>query len=408
VRRILRRCWLVVGLAVVIPAAAMAAEGKSLRDRLSDLSNPNGLQLDAGGTPVTLVGTFDFFGPAVERLAIRGTDFPITSTVPGFSYVYDPQLQVLERSTQLGPVFSERAGTVGKGRVEFGGSFLFANLDEVDGRGFGTAQGLFQNGDFFALEELTVDSFRLETYWFNTYLTYGITDRWDVNVLLPFVYSNMRVRARRTFTLFDAGGASLGSTSPQNLSADDDAFGIGDVLVRTKYRFIDGPVNVAGALSIRTPTGNEEDFAGLGDVTVTPAAILSVPVGPHSLHASLGFEVNADDLERTRARYTIGASFQIIKQVAFLLDLLGSSALVDDEFTVVGQGTPVRGLEFVRLTDDQRTVLAVPRTDLLDAAAGLKVAITDNVVAFGGVIVPLNDDGIRADLVPTGGIEVGF
>jgi len=403
---------LVVGLAAVVPAAASGDEGKSLRDRLSAISDPSDTVLDAGGTPVLLDGTLDFFGPAVERLAIRGTDFPITSTVPGFSYVYDPHLQVLERSTQLGPVFTERAGTVGAGRVEFGGSFLFADLDQVDGRGFDKAEGLFtaRDGTTLARETIYVDSFRLETYWLNTYLTYGITERWDVNLLLPFVYSNMRVRAKRTFKFFDANDLSpLGpATSAQPRSADGDAFGIGDVLVRTKYRFLDGPVDLAGAFTVRTPTGNEEDFAGLGDVTLTPAAVLSVPLGPHSVHASLGFEVNADDLERTRARYTIGASFQIVKQVAFLLDFLGSSSLVDDEFTVPGLGTPVRGLQSVRFTDDGNTVLAVPRTDLLDGAAGLKVALGPNVVAFGGVIVPLNDDGIRADIVPTGGIEVGF
>jgi hypothetical protein len=405
-------------------AAGVAEARQSFKEKLSLISTGNGSDFSVSPGNLGTLGFGDFFGPAVQRLAVRGTDFPNTSTVPGFTYVYDPKLQALERSSQLGPVFTERADTVGGGRIEFGASFLFASLQQIDGGGFGTSASISQNQalvDSFnatdaVAEQITVDSFRLENYVVNMYATYGITDRWDVNVLVPLVYSRMRVRARRQFSAVDlASGTVTPITNPAGRSADGDALGIGDILVRTKYRLVDAdPVAVASALTIRTPSGAEDDFQGLGDVTLTPTLILSYPLGPHSLHATFGFEFNADDIERTRGRYTVGGSAQLFEslgflgQTALLADFLGSSGLGDDEFGAPAGtfGIPGAGLSAV---NPQGTILAVDRTDLLDLAAGIKTAIPGNGVLYVGAIIPLNDDGIRVEeAIPTGGVEFGF
>jgi hypothetical protein len=414
VSAMLRRPGLALSCAVValVAVVGVAEARQSFAKKLSLISLGNGP--DASIPP----GTFgDFFGPAVQRLAVRGTDFPITSTVPGFTYVYDPKLQVLERSTQLGPVFAERAETVGHGRFEFGASFLFASLQQIEDGKFGTASSIVgvsePAGVQAAIEDVTIDSFRIEDYIVNMYVTYGITDRWDVNVLVPLVYSEMRVRARRSFSLVhDDGSEELVAGS--NRSADGKAFGVGDILVRTKYRLVDAdPVAVAAAVAVRAPSGEEEDFQGLGDVTVTPTLILSLPLGPHSLHGTFGFEFNADDIERTRARYTVGATLQMfeklgfLEQTAFLVDVLGSSGLGDDEFDMPAGTVGIPGTGLSVVGDSNK--LAVNRTDLIDLAAGIKTALPGNGVLYVGAIIPLNDDGIRVEeAIPTGGVEFGF
>jgi hypothetical protein len=250
------------------------------------------------------------------------------------------------------------------------------------------------------------------------YVTYGITDRWDVNLLVPLAYSEMRVRARRQFSPVLSDG-SIGDPLAEaaRRSADGDAFGIGDVLVRTKYRLVDAaPLGVASALTIRAPSGAEDDFQGLGDVTVTPALVLSYPFGPHSVHANLGMEFNADDIERTRGRYNIGGAFQLFEhllfldQTAFLVEFLGSSGLGDDEFDLpAGNISPANLPPGPGLSHVDLNTIAVDRTDLLDLAAGLKVALPGNGVLYAGAIIPLNDDGVRVkDAIPTGGVEFGF
>ena len=41
-------------------------------------------------------------------------------------------------------------------------------------------------------------------------------------------------------------------------------------------------------------------------------------------------------------------------------------------------------------------------------AAGFKLSLTNNAVAYFGAIFPLNDSGLRASVLPTGGIEYSF
>lgn len=410
---------------------------KSLEDRLAGFAGAGGLIRDFNvkqggqvsgvvslGSPARIP---DFFGPVIEKLAIRGADFPVTSTVPGFSYVFDPQLQVIERSAQMGPVFVERVETVGKGRFELGASFLFASLEEVNGGGFGGTDVLFArnkqitvNGqDVIPLASTTVESLRLEYYWTNASFTYGLTDKWDVNVLLPVVYTTMRARGFQQFPLLAADTlqqtgsicqvqANGDCPSTFDARADGSAFGVGDLLVRTKYQLPNaGPVSLAGALSLRLPTGSVEDFQGLGDYTITPTGVAQLPIGKHALHATLGFEVNADDLTRTRARYSLGGSIQVLDQLALLIDVLGSSSLADDKFEVASIGAPVNGVTFEGTTANT-TKLAVPRSDLIDLATGLKVALGQHGAFYVGAIVPLTNDGIRAQVIPTGGIQIGF
>jgi hypothetical protein len=108
----------VFGVSFALLSAPRVGEARTLRDRLSALTDTSSFLIQLVDDTGAVVGTFDpapfagqsdFFAPAVERLAILGSDFPVTSTIPGFSYVYNSQLQVMERSTQLGPVFAERA-----------------------------------------------------------------------------------------------------------------------------------------------------------------------------------------------------------------------------------------------------------------------------------------------------------
>lgn len=393
-----------------------SAQAKSLRDTLIDMvpqtnltitldkDTPNETSFDVPGGNGAATAAAD----AVQRLAIRGIDFPVASTVPGFSYVYDPTLQAFTRSKQLGPVFSEKTETVGRGRFEVGGNYLYADLDRVDGHEFDSTvslQGIVQNGgdQFLVFQAISFSSFRLTNHVINVYSTYGLTDRWDVNVLLPLMYTTLHVRGSVAYGLFNSTTNRLeDSTRATGIKADADAFGVGDMLVRTKYRLLDGDFSLAGALTFRLPTGNENNFQGLGDVTVTPTLIAAAPLGPISIHGTLGFEVNADDLDRTRARYTLGGAYQVLDNLAILLDVLGSSSFVPDHFTTRSV-TIAPGID---LADDLNS--EVPQSNVVDLATGLKLSMGEHALFYIGAIVPLTRDGLRAAVIPTGGIEVGF
>lgn len=383
----------ILGLVLGLSVYGAPAGARSLKDALGEMSL---LSRGVGGTSVPFAG--EVLGEVIGQLAVRGTDFPVASTVPGLAFFYDPDTQLMMRTSSLGPVFSERADTVGKGRVEIGMSLLYGNLDDVDGGDIGEIRTAYNLGGGL-VDSLDVDDFSLQTWAISTYGTYGITDRWDVNLVVPVMYSDLDAEG------FGAAGSPGGTTSG-NSSAHEDALGIGDILVRTKYSLIKHErFGLAAGLNLRIPTGDEDDFQGLGDTTVTPLLVGSAPIGRHSLHGSLGFEANAGQVDLSRFRYTFGFSVQALERLAILIDILGSSGIAGDELRF-RDITALKAPAGVSISNS--STFEVDRTDLIDLATGLKFQLWGNAVGYAGVIVPLNDDGLRATALPTGGFEWSF
>jgi hypothetical protein len=354
--------------------------------------------------------------PIVQRVAVRGIDFPVTSTTPGFTYRYNLDLGMFERSSRsLGPEFLERAETVGRGRVDLGLSYLYADLTDEDGDNFAeriflgsqvTVGGVGVAGVFRGTD------FSLETHVFSPFVTYGVTDRWDVNLIVPLVHTTLELEGVAAAGI-QGQAVGVGRFRLSDFF-DNEAFGVGDLQLRTKYRFLEGgPLDMAGAFALRLPTGEEDDFQGLGDVMLTPSVIASRAIGPHQVHAQLGVEVNSDDLERSRARYGVGGELQPLERFALVLEILGSSSFVDDEFTIPKSGGIVPNFtllpnDFVEQNRPTDLVAAVPRSDVVDLAFGLKANVAGTVVAYAGAIWPLTDDSLRGDVTLAGGVEVSF
>src|SRR5262249_24983236 len=151
------------------------------------------------------------------------------------------------------------------------------------------------------------------------------------NVLVPIMQTSLQLDGT------SAAIAQVGTVRTQVtqfVSLEDSALGLGDVLLRSKLRIVDAHLaKVAVALAIRTPTGDPKNFQGLGDTIVTPSVIVSRAFGRHDVHLSVGVDYDADDLERSRARYAAGVSLQPWERLAFLLDVIGSSSFGDDVFT---------------------------------------------------------------------------
>ena len=122
--------------------------------------------------------------------------------------------------------------------------------------------------------------FTFQSHVVSLFVIYGTTERWDVNILLPFVFTHFKVRAQAV--LNDESGTHTHSfdnatkATTEVRSSSDDPVGIGDLLLRTKYHLIDTyGFNLAAGLTLRLPTGNEDDFQSLGDTMTTPFLALS-------------------------------------------------------------------------------------------------------------------------------------
>jgi hypothetical protein len=87
----------------------------------------------------------------------------------------------------------------------------------------------------------------------------------------------------------------------------------------------------------------------------------------------------------------------LVERVAFLIDIIGSSKLTEQNISVT---VPVIvGPVEVR----HQTITQGLRTDIVDLSVGFKAAFAQSVVGFAAVFIPLNNDGLRSDALPTAG-----
>ncbi|MDQ3581516.1 MAG: transporter [Pseudomonadota bacterium] len=427
--------------ALVCKLGAEARADSSLADQLNFLYGDFGIKLteqeQTSPPGVTIPHTAHFtseslatLGLLVQTLAPATADFPAISTVPGLSYRYNPDLQAFERSSgSLGPVYVERPQTVGRGKLDIGIAYLHIDFDELNGDeldglafrglkhndccppgGAGTTPGVpaFEQDT----ADLFFDQFGIESDVVSLFATYGITDDWDVNILLPIIHTSLEVNARAELNnesgtdTHEFGVVDGVRVTEDRRSIDDSKTGVGDLQLRTKYHLLSrNGFNLASGLNLRLPTGDEDDFQGLGDTTLTPFFSVAQEYGRFDFHLAAGVEINADDTERSRVRYAAGVTAGIIEPLAFLVDVIGNSNVTDQELSVT---VPTEGGTPGILNGPDRTETRELRTDVVDLALGFKAAFPYSLVGFAGVFVPLNDDGLRADVIPTANIEVSF
>src|SRR5262249_51259107 len=161
------------------------------------------------------------------------------------------------------PAFLDRADTVGKGRFDIGASMLYANPNQINGDDLGSLSRniLFENPRIINAPDVATVSFqKFDLTAFGWYLssTYGVTNRMDVNVLLPLFYTHLSVRRTDDFRVL--GGQEM-------VSGSEGAFGVGDLQLRAKYLLGGERLRNAVGFALRIPTGNQDDFQSIGDVT---------------------------------------------------------------------------------------------------------------------------------------------
>jgi hypothetical protein len=350
--------------------------------------------------------------PVIERIALSGIDLPVTATSPSYSYRFESGLAAERLPGSLGPLFTERVETVGRNKVEAGVAYQYADLTRFDGEPFADRidlKGSLPFGPGTVTQAFRADHFSLKVQTISLFLTYGITDAWDVNLLQPLIGTSLEVGGNER-AVFNSPGLSPG-TSAAHVDTEGSRFGIGDTFLRTKYRFATSPIlSFAALLSLRFPSGNPGNFQGTGDVHVAPALVMSRKFGLSDFHATLGWDLDASDVQRSRATYAIGTSIYACERVTLLLDLLGTSGVTADDVTTPAGRFPERyGFDdFLVSKTPTEVTAAIPRTDILNIAPGIKVALGSRFVAAFSPVIPITTDGLRPRFILTGYLEAYF
>jgi len=350
--------------------------------------------------------------------------YPVASASSSVTYVFNPATETFERQTRvLGPIIGERAETIGKGQLNVGFSWSYVhptsingqdlshleNVPVINGRvvsfpvpgGVRLADGRFTN--FLPIQVMA--DLDVKAQLMTPSVTYGITPDWDVNLTLPLVYTSLRVSGTETipdprlpqFALDPCGSTPsdslCGTTQSPIPAADESAFGVGDLLLRTKYIFLrDKPIDVAALLGVSFPTGNQDNFAGTGTYQVQPTLILShVFEDEFEPLLNVGFNINANDVSRSSFRWAVGASGHIIGGLTGVMVFLGNH-----EFSA--QSDPIEAPFFFQ----------IEQNDLYDMSIGFRYLFLETGVISANFIVPLNEQGLRADFIPTVEVEYAF
>ncbi len=384
----------VPGLAASLPPATACTGKTNLLCAIPNLYGPYGLVLPNPGIATSFASSFQ---TSFAATATQLTLLPLANPASGFVYQYDPQTGLYSRSSQsLGPVLTERGETIGRHKFAFGGSyqrFRFQKLDGIDLHHIPALLPAVKSsapaGDPYLLGQFvsTQNSVDIKMNQFTFFATFGITNRIDISVAVPFMQVGFNVNSAATINRIagtepillpnpsptgnapvltccsNGGPGPYGpifanyfdpknpATSIQRIFSNNhstaqgdlywnpsnsNAQGIGDVTLRAKTNlYHNESASFALVTDVRLPTGDASNFLGSGTLGLKPVAALSFREGWFTPHVNLGYQWNGSSVlggnpylgTKNRlpgfAIFSTGSDIPISKYVTLSADYLG-------------------------------------------------------------------------------------
>ena len=456
----------------VVSAQAPAAKGLAgllpeLILREVTLPSTAGAVFTHGGhfSPLTVN---DPSNPAVEiveafnkQMVVQLSTFPLGSSSGGFTYTFDPVVGTFSRASRsFGPAFAARALTAGRGRFSAGMNYQRLSYDSFENRDledgsikfylrhqecctgggppgpplFGTITS--PNGSrldpFFEGDLIQTSlSLRAKTETAVFFGNYGLSDRLDVGIAVPLVHVELDATmvadilrlATQTAPIhaFEAGNLNA---SQRTFRSEGSATGLGDIVLRSKYRIAGGPAAaLAAAVDLRLPTGDKDNLLGAG-TQARMFLVASRGTERWGQHANVGFTYAAGQLDAVTPfesaghgvdvpnefNYTAGVEYVAESRVTLIADVVGR-VLIDAgrlaprlktfEYTA-GNGGPRRSSEFEEFEPTGGSL------HVLLGTAGVKFNPFGNLLVSANVLVPLTKVGLRSRIGTVIGIDYAF
>lgn len=449
---------------------------------LPQLYGPQGITVEGGAAPLsgtTLHTTLGFTLPfkqlipaennfllSVNQTIAREVGvLPLVTPASVVSLVFDRSLGVfIPDDTSFGPIFSERASTIGRHRLAFGFSYQYMNFDTLDGVDIHSFPTLFVEGTDFvghpcnplATPPTCVGSTHdfitatnridLKLNQYTAFAAFGLTKYIDVSLAVPVLSISMRASADSTivhnsgnssFTSFETpanlAGRECLATPSQGLCASEALFfnsqralGIGDVTVRVKATVKAWERSgLAAGIDIRVPTGDEKNFLGTGASGIRPFAVWSRK-GRISPHVNLGYEWNGQSILAgdvttgtkenipSQLLYSGGLEVALLKRLTAAADLVGQTVFNANRVHLVQAQAP--GLCNTFFACDmpgpavQVTAIEGYKGTYAsnDASLGVRYRPFGRFLLSGNVLLKLDESGLRAKAIPTASATYTF
>jgi hypothetical protein len=402
------------------------------------------------------------------QMATQFSTFPLGSSTGGLTYVFDESVGTFRRgSSSFGPLFAERALTIGRRKLSAGFNYQRTSYDTFEGQnlddgsikfylrhqdcctGIPAGRPLEPNGTRLNppfegdLIEAAL-SLKATTHTTAVFANYGVTDRWDIGLAVPIVRVNLdaSVRARIlrlvTVTAPDTHTFEIGNaTATRTVQHSGHASGLGDIVLRSKYHFLRmAGGGLAAAVDLRLPTGDENDLLGAGGTEAKFLLVASNERGRFGQHVNIGYTTAHGVIAGTLAglssaslpdemNYTGGVEFVASPRFTVIGDVIGRTLrgagrldLVTKKFEyndpaplIAGMPGPgcagFSGLLCNSISLDE----FAPRSGnltLLLGTGGIKFNISGNMLISGSVLFPLTKAGLRSRVTTVIGLDYAF
>jgi hypothetical protein len=434
--------------AIAVPAALPA---QRVRDKISEL-----FIFGPGQDPLFLAGTASSSNPAAIRahgnhfvpsavaengsiigfitgaLASRVASVPIGATTSGETFRFEGGVPV-STSTSAGPIFAERAQTLGRGRVLAGVNRSGSTFTSLRGVPLSDLRLIFthENVDFSGCSEqfgadcakmgvpvlendLMQFDLRLNVHVDVTsfFVTYGLTDHVDFGLVIPLMSTNFSGTSEAQIIPFGGTTAThFFAGTPENpvleasRASSGSAFGLGDVAARLKVNLRQTEnTGLALLFDARFPTGDPADLLGAGRFAGRVLAVLSSTVGAFSPHLNAGFLYTADKSRNQVVLATAGFDHVLAKGVTLAAEVASEFQVGESKLHL--PGPVVYDAPFRRTINP--TAIPDIRDDIINGSFGLKIAAARHLNIVGNTLFPLNAGGVRARLTYTLGIEYTY
>jgi hypothetical protein len=469
---------LALSLLWLLPSDARAQELAGLVKRLFDNSTYNPATFTPAGALVQHQPHF-IVGENLRlvtrqlnvALATQLSSFPLASSSGGFTFSVNDRGEVTPTSTNFGPSFAERGVTIGRKQFNLGFTFQTTSFSSFEGVDLdsGALDIIREHNDCCPggvgiptnptnlVPDFERDLLRsrlvadIDTKTTALFANYGVTNRFDIGVALPFVNVSIDATVDSQILRLGSGETTAthifeNGTSSLSLSDSGSASGLGDVLVRAKYNFLRTSTSaMAAALDLRLPTGDKDNLLGTGATQTKLFFVGSGEYARFSPHVNFGYTFsNGETSEQAvsyeldpqrfalgtlgnfvpaevdlnvpdEVNYVVGFSVAATSRVTLGFDLYGRTLRDVPRFSLQNRQYPGRG-----------TGAAVPTTSYtengefyLDSGENgnlnLMLGVVGGKINLGGtfllnvtVLFAMSDDGLKPTPTPVIGFDYVF
>lgn len=365
-----------------------------------------------------------------KGIVIGISQAPVGASSAGFTYQFDSQTgERTLKSQSFGPMFVDRPLTNGQGVFSFSMGATRTDYTEFQGQDLkDTGLRFFDNRVRFRdnnfeqfISEFVAVSTKVTAV--NLQASYGLTKSLDVGVVVPVISLDMSARrywnydVSRSFAVSPADRAFF-TPGPvgQNFqppalapnSGDVSATGIGDVTVRAKYALGSqaGGQGVSLDADVRLPTGNEDNLLGAGKASTRVAVTGTKALGESmSLTGNGGYRFGGLTNEAVYA-VALDSALLSSKKLTVSAEVIGH--YLSEAVTAIGERVVLSSSNAESTLRNTEPVFELGGVNMTYVALGLKYNVGGSALLTSGLLLPLDDKGLKSKYTFLVGLDVAI